>query len=671
MPSDGVLDMRRERVLPLAIAAALVLLALQPYLAVSVSTLPAFDGALNLNVARELVATGRYGSFYDSFALFPVETQTNAPYVLPAALVYAVAGIGVFTSQLVNLLYIAALAAITFRLVARVAGPVAGLAGVMLVLQVPGALEYGMNGYGEYIALFWFLLAVWFLARAVDGPAGADPLDCALGGAALSLSFLTKTVAMIWVAPVSALFALALLWRRAPPAAWVAFAAGLAGPVLAWEVFRLAQLGGPGAFRLWWAQQLSEILSQSGVQSQLQDTPGLTAKLATHFGLLSQQTGLPPVALALFLLVPPLLLLGPLWEAWRRRDAGTLMVLLSVGGVAAGYFLWWLAVTPTEQAWLRRILNGLALQQLTALLGVAWLLRVGAAPVARGPNSRRHTPAMAAAALGALMIWLAAAGSGIGRGTAMAPHDEATLEAARVMAAQPADTMFFGAGWWQAPVLALLSDRVVHDAERWDEDRLAEFPRKIMVFDHYAVGLAPATIAAQLARFESRPLLGGPYVSVHEIKDKPQAETVWPADRLAASVDFSQGDYEALKGFHQLEPGYRWSPGRATVALLRSGQARLSLTVTVPRVARFAEAAPGSDAGVALTLKLDGCPVAILPIPHPGTHSFTVDVPCPPAGRSPEQASLSLSLNSAMRLQDTIPDRRALAFALHRVAFAD
>lgn len=67
---------------------------------------PSFDGGLNLNVARSLLEGTGYGSYYNGFRLFPIETQTNAPYVFPAALAFGVLGVGLLSSQVVNLGYV-------------------------------------------------------------------------------------------------------------------------------------------------------------------------------------------------------------------------------------------------------------------------------------------------------------------------------------------------------------------------------------------------------------------------------------------------------------------------------------------------------------------------------------------------------------------------------------
>ncbi|HYE50405.1 MAG TPA: hypothetical protein VEB20_12505, partial [Azospirillaceae bacterium] len=145
----------------------------------------------------------------------------------------------------------------------------------------------------------------------------------------------------------------------------------------------------------------------------------------------------------------------------------------------------------------------------------------------------------------------------------------------------------------------------------------------------------------------------------------------WPEESLAAGLDFGRGDYPAISGFHDLEPGLRWSPGRSTVVLRRDAQRYLTLSVTVPTVARFKEQGLGPQAGVALTVAAGPCPPAVLPVERDGHLGATLEL-CPAAADAPPgRLPVVLSLNSAMRRIDTLPDGRRLAFALHALALAD
>ena len=56
------------------------------------------------------------------------------------------------------------------------------------------------------------------------------------------------------------------------------------------------------------------------------------------------------------------------WLTWRRRDFKTLFCLAVCWAVAILYFVWWLSIELTWQAWLRRIVDGLRLRQILAVI---------------------------------------------------------------------------------------------------------------------------------------------------------------------------------------------------------------------------------------------------------------------------------------------------------------
>jgi len=62
-----------------------------------------FDGAMNLQVAASLADGHGYARFYDEWILFPEEVQTNAPFILPASLVFALFGVSLATAQVVSI----------------------------------------------------------------------------------------------------------------------------------------------------------------------------------------------------------------------------------------------------------------------------------------------------------------------------------------------------------------------------------------------------------------------------------------------------------------------------------------------------------------------------------------------------------------------------------------
>lgn len=627
---------------------------------------PSFDGGLNLNVARSLLEGTGYGSYYNGFRLFPIETQTNAPYVFPAALAYGVLGVGLLSSQVVNLGYVVLFALALYVALRRRERPAVALLAVVLAVQAPGMAEYAMNGYGEVPALAFLFAALAPLARALERGAGRRAAALALlGGVALSLSFLTKTVALIWVLPVSGLFALLALGR---PGRWrllAALALGLAGPVLVWEAYRLLSLGGLDAYVGWWMPQIGEILSQSGVESELQDTPGVLAKGWTHLGLLAAQTGTPWPLLLLFWLLPAPVVLAMLGADLRAGRYGRLLVLGSVAGVAAAYALWWLFVTPTEQAWLRRIMNGLVLQEVTILLVATACARAAWSGAALPRRVPRMLPLLLVPLLALPLAALGFNGQLVFRSAEPPPAVAAEVDVAEAVAALPADARLFGKGWWQAPVVALLSGRRIDDIETWSPEAVRAGPGSYLVWDRYALALAPGGLEELRRLYALEPVFRSDGGAVFRIL--PVQPEALPSDRLQRVVDLGTEDYPHVAGVHPREAGYRWATPEVTVTLERRSETRVAAGVTLVEGVIGLDGGSAPDGGpVMLRLSIPGCAEAELPVRKPGAYRIEAPITCP-ATPEPGPVTVRLSLNSRIDPARAAPDKRVLGFLVQDI----
>ena len=183
--------------------AGLVLLAITAWMALTaLRSYPSFDGAMNLNVASSLARGDGYGFRYDS--VFPFPAQTDGPLVLPAALLFRMFGISRVTAQAVGVAYLTGFIVLVPVLLRR-AGlpPWAAIAAAAACLAMPGASEYGLDGYGEIPMLCWMLAALLAAARAVEQSRPAAGLFI-LSGLLFGVSVLTKTVALILVVPAVA-----------------------------------------------------------------------------------------------------------------------------------------------------------------------------------------------------------------------------------------------------------------------------------------------------------------------------------------------------------------------------------------------------------------------------------------------------------------------------------
>lgn len=247
------------------------------YLRYALTAPPSFDGAINLNTALSLMKGQGYGFFYDIFYPFPA--QTDGPLILPAGILMRLGGVTPLTAQGVNLAYLFGTVVAAFLLLRSLTGSATvALAGAVVLLRTPGLFPYSMGGYGEIPTLFWMLCSLNILAPTLDaGPPSAARLG--LGGGALALCYLTKTVGAMLVVPTLIVFASAFFLRhgrKSEQITWLFI--GLALPVLSWEAFRLIEIGSWRGYRDWWRLQFGQLYCSLGQPKRCKDIQARSRK---------------------------------------------------------------------------------------------------------------------------------------------------------------------------------------------------------------------------------------------------------------------------------------------------------------------------------------------------------------------------------------------------------
>ncbi len=617
----------------LAIVAALVRDGLRSY--------PSFDGAMNLNVARSLATGHGYGFRYDSVFAFPA--QTDGPFILPAALVFRVFGITRISAQAISLAYLLAFAALVPALLRRAGLPTfLAAAAAAACLAMPGTAEYGQGGYGEIPALCWTLAALLAAARAVEHPSRRTGWF-ALSGLLFGLAVLTKTAALIAVLPaVLACAAFAGTAGRKWPGV-AALAAGLALPLAAWELFRLLALGSAGAWHLWWRLQLAEVARQSG-STETRLLPGpLLAKLVRHLRILSTEVGVPVPILSLWLVLPAAVALRrPAPPATRLVRSALLLASLST-------FAWWLLLAPTDMAWLRRVLPALLLQ--TCL--VALLLP--------GRDTRRQR--LLAALLLAPQLALSGAGLHLLWQRDPAPRSDAIRHAAALMRGLPPDSVFFGVGWWQAPVLSLFSGRTVMNLDLWPPARIDAVAHRFLLVDRAMreIGAADLRQVESVATLE--PLFDAPDAAIYRILSlDPECPARDPAP-LRPGFDARTDALAHGAGWYPSAGGWAWVQPHSHLLLARTGQTRLVLDAAFWSELFLPGAGPRH-----LHVSAPGCLHQEVLLPGAGIRHLVLPLSCPPAA-STQPLDVTLALDAAMPLPHQLDaDTRLRGFEIARIA---
>lgn len=678
-------EARRASVKAAVIAAALALAAYQFAALASIAATQAvtFDGAMNLRAAEELFRSGRYGSYYGGFRFFPPEIQTGLPVQIPAGFFVHVLGKSPFAQNLANLLYLAGAAAVVFALIRRAAGRVAAAVAAALFFATPGLTPFpeapsaarlvpslgfdnryanALGGYGELPALFFGLLALLLLLAALRRTGAAFAL---LAGLAAGASFATKTVALMWCGPL-VLLALAALrgrdrsFRRALP-----LLAGAALPPLAVEAWKFAALGDGANYLAWWSIQSAMIWQISGAEDSVARLWRIGPTMARHLDVLALHVAQPLAVVVPFLVAPWLAGALALWRGRRTLSLETRLVLAFLLVTSVAYFVWFLGFSPTEHAWLRRILNGLALQLMLAVLAAHLLWRRDAA--AGGPLAFRRGMA---GAIALLVVWVAAPHGANMLKFATHPVTQREQAAARFVAALPREATIFGWGWGQSPMIDLLVQRGFEDINNRAPSEIPFARGAYLVVDQW-VHEGWFGIHAELARwYRAERVYGDEDITVYRLIGPAPLAPPLPATPLPSRIDFRGDRAAAAAGLYELPGGRIWMRPEARIALGAGDAAQLRLALRAPEslfgLANLARAAPPGGLP-RLALRLEGCTEMVVAIPEPGPHEFRLPLRCaagPPRGN----AVLALELDRAALQHVFLADGRSLGLELLSIA---
>ena len=542
-----------------------------------------FDGAMNLEVARSLAEGHGYKRMYEDRSGFSHEIQSRAPYIVPAAVVFAAFGVGVWQSQLTNVLYLAALVALIFLLVRRWTSWRWALLAVGVCLWTPGIREIAMNGYGEVPALAWWLAALLVLDGDEGKPAGHAQLLVA--GVLVGMAVLTKTVLTIGLVAILPVVVMVLASHRSHGKSVllgiVAFGSGLLLPGLFYEIAHFFVIGDIHKWHAWVREEMHAIHMQAGTEEGFRDTQGIGSKMLVHLRLLADNLGL-PFSLVGFWLVSPIALAVVARRSFSAHARAALFALVLFAGI---YFLWWLGFTPTEKAWYRRIFNGVLVLEVVLVAAVAalWNLRRSE------PWSKWQAAMVACALLAALQAWLLFSNIGA--------DDESDFASAASLRADlaasqrvPAASKLYAVGWYSAPIYALYSGRRLDNiATRTSEELVAASP-VYLVLDSQAVH----TGAGQywIDRYANREVAHSDnlkFVEIDATNPRNPFDTQ-PIDdgAILSHVDFHTDNYPYIFGFQNPEgDGWRWVMADAEILLRYGGEPEFNIDVYIPPLSGY------------------------------------------------------------------------------------
>jgi hypothetical protein len=653
-------DARRFVQLALGLLIAWLLLTI---VAAAMSRSLEFDGAMNLLMSRSIAEGEGPREVYDSRDLFPAAVQTKAPFVLLGALIFKLFGVGQLQTQLPNLIFLGLLCAVLLVTLRRLFGTTTSLLAIALLLASPSIIQYGLRGYGELPTLFFGLAALSVVAW--PGPWRIHaPRRCLLAGALVGLALATKVVGIVQVATVGMVLLCRLIMEsrntsRGLVPSCSGFALGLSVPLLLVELWRLLWMGAAG-YSAWWTFMWSSIMSQSGATPRdPQDM--FSAKIAHHFNILSTQVGLGHFAMAAAIVMPLAALAFAYFFAYtreqRRRSRWFLLGLLLL---VALYFPWWLAIVPSDKAWLRYIYIGLL--SLEIIAGISIIANCRGAIAARIP-AKRLIHLILAVIVTSLYIPLTAKALKIP--ISFNPGEEIirTREAAKLISELPTNAIIFGYGWYSAPTVQIYTHRSFMD--------LTDFPiGKLIGKPSYLVADRPTLITGilerVLARYPHHALMQpNSFAQVYAMDFANPVNPFTLADQtqIASKVVFADRDYSLTEGMEPFNPiGGRFIESDSEILLRYEGQSSFQLVGYMDAAQPSYYRWPGPLDG---RIIIGHCPPLHFNFEKPGWRNFQLPLECKPSRG--ENVRIRILLNNVFDLP-WVKDRQQ-AMLLSEIGF--
>lgn len=504
-------------------------------------SVPTFDGAMNFQVAENIadgdgfVRDYHYAGTvrddpYGNTTIAPAEVQTSGFWILIAAAVLKVFGLSTFSLQLTNLLFMFGLLALVWYALRpwsflQVIGP------TTVIFLTPAVAGNSLGGYGEFSIAALAIGALLALARIAEGNRHALKLAMAafvFVGTAITI----KTVAVALLPVVLVGLVLVAYTRNDVPRLPLLATVPVVGiPVVVFEAYRMTQLGSPARWLAYWEHQAGWIGFQSGL-TKSGTAASVLDKGRAHLEILSNIVGMSNVVLAVLLVLPgalvvaSFLLRGCGVREWLAKP-GRLLVTLLVSYQTL-YLVWWLFMTPTEKAWLRRVIIGWVVMMVALLVvaGISWTsARI------RWPETRfRHArvpAAVATFAVGVVYAGPAAALAAKNYDTYTEPPTTRENDVAAVVQYVEElgvrGDMPCGLHWWGAPVISLYADLPFCNLEQINPCTvpyrgLLESGRVFLVWDRYAQAIIAATPPERAAFTYSRVASPSSYATVYKVE---------------------------------------------------------------------------------------------------------------------------------------------------------
>ncbi len=320
--------------------------------------IPSFDGAMNLLPAKNLVLFGKYYSFYFE-QYFYQAIQTRFTLQIPAALFMWLGGVNYFTALLPSAIYSFSFILISWKLVAKLTPTpntkYENFFIIPLFLFIPDFFHVGLKGWGEVITYFFIVLALlqWIKITEQNKKSPKNTPFIWMG-VFIGLSILTKTVALITIPAFAGGALYQMLKNKKIEWRFLYTFLGLLLPIVSYELWKLYLMGFDKYIK-WWTYQSSAISSQAGVSSKLTTTEqklmvelgDSSSKFVNHLNITSNYLFINTATLLLYFIIPSFITVFLYIKGFFKKNSVPIIIFIFL--LIWGYFLWWMAITPTSK----------------------------------------------------------------------------------------------------------------------------------------------------------------------------------------------------------------------------------------------------------------------------------------------------------------------------------
>lgn len=616
--------------------------------------LPSFDGAMNLQVPKEFLKSGKYKTTYDGGILFDGKIQTKIPVLLPICILWKIFGIHYELAVLVNILYLFLLLYAVFEICRELdIGRNAIVCLLIFMFLTPYLDEFAFGVYGEIPTMALMMMSILMLIKSekiIDDKMQMQKVIWS--GFFYSFACLNKTV--IFIALPSFLFVFAIKIIRDKFIHYKVFFVWLTAYVIPFcfeEIFHFFQMG-KDAYLYGWKNELLDIVQQAGVADKYEDTANIIEKFWKHIGIFCRDFHFKLGSVVFCLLLLSIFLVW-LYYFFIIKEHGFENIILLV---MCSYFGWWILISTTSMAWPRRILIGVLLLEIVICEYINKLFQ----------NVQIKMVSNLFFAV-FVFVYVAVMFEKIDHFDKASKEQVVRLAETIKEINKDSEATFYGFGWWQAPVLSFFSD-----VDFYDFYRVEKVPENAyLLVDEYAVHLAGNEIDRIRNDYALELIEKAGDNYLYKI-------LLWEENNFAFSSAFSDEDYTSvgqnvfesseeypyIRGVYEYEEanGNRWATPNVEVLLQKEEKHnRLDIEVSISSVENMTSKEP------LLYILIDGQLVWTQNVYEQGNKNISVDLT--DLNLSNGFKDIRIYFNTHLAL--TNGDTRKLAYQLKSIGFYD